>query len=419
MSGPQLQQAVDHLFRHESGKMVAVLTRLLGLQHLEAAQDIVQDTLLQALHTWRFRGLPDNPPAWLHRVARNKAMDLLRREQTFRRKVHPEYQYRLQSEYSLGATVHGAFEEGAIEDSLLRMIFACCHPCIPVEAQLALALKTLCGLSNGEIARAFLTGEEAIAKRIYRARTAMREQGITLELPPPSEISRRLDAVLHCLYLLFNEGYHSAHPDRIIREDLCEEAMRLAYQLTKNERTDGPRTAALLALFCFQAARLPARLDDRGQIILLQHQDRSLWYRPLIAKGFSFLEGATGRETSVYHLEAAIAYFHASAPSFEATDWKAIYYLYSVLHTQRPTPFIALNKAIAALYAQGAATALAELREIRGLENHNLYLTALGDVYVQLQRRATAVDCYLQALGCTAAPAEKELLQRKLGACAE
>ncbi|RYZ53060.1 MAG: sigma-70 family RNA polymerase sigma factor, partial [Chitinophagaceae bacterium] len=325
-----VQQTVDHFFRHESGKMIAVLSRLLGLQHLQAAQDITQDTLLQALQTWRMNGLPDQPKAWLYRVAKNKAVDFLRREKTYRR-VESEQAYLLRSEFALHNTVTHIFEEEAITDSQLRMIFACCHPSIPVESQIALSLKTLCGLSVAEIARAFLKDEETIAKRIYRAKEKIRTEGIALDLPSPAELPARLDAVLHCLYPLFNEGYNSSHPEQLIREDLCEEAMRLTYLLTQNSLTNKARTNALLALCCFQASRLRARLDEGGNIILLKHQDRSKWYHPLTQKGYFFLEAATQQETSVYHLEAAIAYLHAVAPSFEKTDWKAIYYLYSIL----------------------------------------------------------------------------------------
>jgi RNA polymerase sigma-70 factor (ECF subfamily) len=412
----EIHQTVDHLFRHESGKMVAVLSRLLGLQHLETAQDLVQDTLLQALHTWRFSGVPENPAAWLHRAARNKAIDFLRRSNTFRH-IAPQYRYLLQSEYTFTPTLTQLFDEATIQDSQLQMIFACCHPAIPVASQLALALKTLCGLSAAEIAKAFLTSEETIAKRIYRAKEKIRTESIELELPPPALLPARLDAVLHCLYLLFNEGYNSSHADKLIREELCEEAMRLTYVLTHVPQTAVPRTYALLALFCFQASRLQARLDDRGQIILLKHQDRSLWYQPLIQKGFYFLEQATGKEMSVYHLEAAIAYLHAVAPSFEATDWKAIYYLYDILYTQHPTPFVALNKAIAAAYAVSPQAALDALLQIKRLDSYYLYHTALGEVYFDCGRKQEACAFFQKALLLTNSEAERQLLEEKVRHC--
>ncbi|RYY09769.1 MAG: sigma-70 family RNA polymerase sigma factor, partial [Chitinophagaceae bacterium] len=377
---PSIHQTVDHLFRHESGKMIAVLSKLLGFQQLHLAEDIVQDTLLKAMTTWPYNGVPDNPVAWLYRVARNKAVDIIRKEKTFRH-LQPRLQYLLQSEYSLSATVQQFFEVEEIMDSQLSMMFACCHPSIPVESQMALVLKTLCGLSNAEIARAFLKEEHTIAKRIYRAREKIKSDNIPLELPGPLQITERLSAVLHSLYLLFNEGYNSSNPEKLIREELCEEAMRLCFLLTKHPATSSPRTYALLALFCFQASRLSARLDDKGNIILLKYQDRRLWYRPLIYQGNHFLEKATQQETSVYHLEAAIAWLHATATDFESTNWKAIYYLYEVLARHHPSKIISLNKAIAASYAIDRKSALAELAEITGLDNNHLYHTAIGEIY--------------------------------------
>ena len=410
-------QIVDHLFRHESGKMIAVLSKLLGLQNLQTAQDIAQDTLLQALHTWSYKGLPDKPTAWLYRVARNKAIDFLRREKAFRG-ICSQHGYLLQSEYQPNS-VHPIFEKEEIEDSQLRMMFACCHPSIPVDSQIALALKTLCGLSVAEIAKAFLKDEETIAKRIYRAKEKIRAENIELELPAPGHLPKRLDAVLHCLYLLFNEGYNSSHPEQLIREDLCEEAMRLAYLLTQTSITNLPRTNALLALFCFQASRLRARLDEGGNIILLKHQDRSKWYKPLIEKGFAFLEEATQKETSVYHLEAAIAYLHAVAQCFETTDWKAIYYLYTILAAERPTPIVLLNKAIAASYAVSKEVALEELQLIKGLQNYYLYHTAIGEIYFDLRCKKDAIQYYQKALLLTKSTAERQLLQEKIKACTD
>src|SRR6266496_3567670 len=322
-----IDQLVDHLFRHESGKMIAVLSRLLGLQNMEVAQDIVQDTLLQAMTTWGYKAVPDNPAAWLYRVAKNKAIDFLRKEKRFR-DISPQYSYLLQSEYSLSSTVNNLFLENEIQDSQLRMMFACGHPSIAEESQIALTLKTLCGLSINEIAKAFLTNEETITKRIYRAKEKIKSENIELNVPQGKELPQRLDVVLKSLYLLFNEGYNSSHPDQLIREDLCQEAIRLSYLLTTHSITNLPRTNALLSLMCFQASRLQARLDDKGNIILLKYQDRSKWYKPLIEKGFAYLNAATENfDPSPYHLEAAIASLHASAESFESTDWKGIHQL--------------------------------------------------------------------------------------------
>ena len=414
-----IQQTVDHLFRHESGKMISVLSKLLGLQNIEAAQDIVQDALVQAMHTWSYKGLPDNPSAWLYRVAKNKAIDYLRRERKFK-EISPQYGYLLQSEYTLTPTVTKFFLEEEIQDSQLRMIFACCHSSIAPESQIALALKVLCGLSVGEIARAFLTNEETIAKRIYRAKEKIKSEKIELELPVIKELPERLEGVLRSLYLLFNEGYNSSHPDHLIRDELCEESIRLAFLLTLNPITNQPRTKALLSLMCFQASRLQARLDDKGSIILLKHQDRTKWYRPLMEKGFAYLDDAfanNGVQTSNYHLEAVIASLHAAAPSFETTDWKTIYSLYETLYRLYPNPVVALNKAIAASYAIDKETALSQMLIIKDLDQYYLYHTCLGEIYYEMNKKEEAKKYFQQALSLTTSKQEQELLMDKLEKC--
>jgi RNA polymerase sigma factor (sigma-70 family) len=408
---------IDHLFRQESGKMVAILAKLLGLQNLEAAQDIAQDTLLQAMSSWRYAGIPANPPAWLMKVAKNKAIDFLRKEKRLQA-ITPSYARLLQSEYTLTATVNNLFLENEIEDSQLRMIFACCHPAIPVESQIALTLKTLCGLSNTEIAKAFLTTEETVAKRIYRAKEKIKSSGIALEVPVGDKMALRIDAVLKSVYLLFNEGYNSSHPDQLIREDLCSEAIRLCHLLTGQKSTNHPRVKALLSLLCFQASRLGARLDDKGNIIVLKYQDRNKWYRPLIQKGFDYLDAAAEPfEESPYHLEAAIASLHAAAPSFEKTDWKTIYNLYELLYKMQPNAVVALNKAIASAYAVSIVNALKELQQIKGLEHHHLYYASIGEMYFDLENRGTAKDFFNKALLLTSSAVEKKLLQQKISLC--
>lgn len=412
-----INQLVDHLFRHESGKMVAVLSRLLGMQQLETAEDIVQDTLLQAMNTWSYKGLPDNPAAWLMKAAKNKAIDHLRRQRRFN-ELSPKYAYLLRSEYTLGPTVNNLFLENEITDSQLRMIFACCHPAIPLESQVALTLKTLCGLSVQEIAAAFLTNEETVAKRIYRAKEKIRSESIELEVPAGAELSVRTDAVLKTLYLLFNEGYNSSHPEKLIREDLCAEAMRLCLLVTMQKQTGYPRGKALLSLMCFQASRLSARLDDKGNIILLKYQDRSKWYRPLVQKGFDYLDAAAEPfEESPYHLEAAIASLHAASPSFEATDWKTIYHLYELLYHMQPGPVIALNKAIASAYAMSKQQALEQLQQIKGLEQHHLYHASIGEMYFELEEKALAKKCFEKAFQLTSSQTERQLLLQKISLC--
>jgi RNA polymerase sigma factor (sigma-70 family) len=412
-----ISQLVDHLFRHESGKIVSILSRLLGLQNLETAQDIVQDTLLQAMNTWAYKGVPDNPSAWLCRVAKNKAIDFIRKQKTFRN-ISPQYSYLLQSEWTFNPTVNNLFLEDEIEDSQLRMIFACCHPSIPEDSQIAFTLKTLCGLSVNEIAIAFLANEETISKKIYRAKEKVRTENIELDVPAGDALQPRLDTVLKSLYLLFNEGYNSSHPDQLIREDLCQEAMRLCHLLTEHPLTAYPRTKALLALMCFQSSRLPARLDDKGNIILLKYQDRSKWLYPLIRKGFYYLEGASEPfEVSTYHLEAAIASLHAASASFDATDWKSIYHLYEMLYQLQPNPIVAMNKAIASAYAISRQKALDELQVIQGLEKHHLYFASIGEIHYDLDEKAKAKEFFEKALQLTTSTIEQQLLLDKISRC--
>jgi RNA polymerase sigma-70 factor (ECF subfamily) len=412
-----ITQLIDHLFRHESGKMISVLSKLLGLQNLETANDIVQDSLLQAMNTWSFKGIPDNPSAWLYRVAKNKAIDFLRKEKRFR-DISPQYSYLLQSEYTLSSTVNNLFLENEIRDSQLRMMFACCHPSIAEESQVALTLKTLCGLSVNEIAKAFLTNDETIAKRIYRAKEKIKVEKIEMDVPGTNELSIRLDTVLKSLYLLFNEGYNSSHPDQLIREDLCEEAMRLCYLLSENKITSYPRVKALLSLMCFQASRLDTRLDDKGNIILLKHQERKKWSRQLIKKGFDYLDAAAEPfEISTYNIEAAIASLHAASPSFDQTDWISIYHLYEMLYKLQPNPVVAMNKAIASAYAISKQNALTELQQIKGLEQHHLYYASIGEIYFELENKPEAKKFFEKALRLTSSGHEQQLLKNKISNC--
>ena len=298
------------------------------------------------------------------------------------------------------------------------MMFACCHPAIPPESQVALILKTLCGLSITEIAKAFLTNDESISKRIYRAKEKIRSEHIDLDVPQGNELSPRADAVLKSLYLLFNEGYNSSHPDQLIREDLCQEAMRLCYLLAEQQHTSFPRTKALLALMCFQSSRLNARLDDKGNIILLKYQDRSKWYTPLIQKGFDYLDAASEPfEVSAYHLEAAIASVHAVASTFEKTDWKSIYHLYEMLYKLQPNPVVAMNKAIASAYAINKQKALDELELIKGLENHHLYYASIGEIHFDMNQKQKARSYFEKALHLTSSVTEQQLLLKKISFC--
>lgn len=397
--------------------MIAVLTRLLGFDSFEVAQDIVQDTLLKAMVTWSYGRLPDNPSAWLYRVAKNRAIDHLRRERNFQ-KIGSAYSQQLQQDLKVDPAINDMFLDNEIQDSQLRMMFACCHPFIPVESQIALVLKTLCGLSVHEIANAFLTTHDAVTKRIYRAKEKIIQQKIQLEVPPANLLNSRLQTVLQSLYLLFNEGYNSSHPEQLIREDLCEAAMRLCQILSEQTFTNIPETRAFLSLMCFQFSRFQSRVDDKGNIVILKYQDRSLWNRAFIQRGFDYLNAAAeGNHFSAYHLEAAIASLHAAAPSFDQTDWKTVYHLYDILYTLKPGPVVALNKAIASAYAVSRQAALDSLTQIQGLENHYLYYASLGEMYLELNKKEEAKKYFTRAKALTGSRIEQSLLQKKITEC--
>src|SRR6266436_2944782 len=304
MQEPQeVSRLVEHLFRHEAGKIVATLTRIFGIEHLNLAEDVVQEALARALQTWPFYGVPKNPSAWIMRASRNLALDVVRRRKVFQNKQAEII--RLMDRESI-APDEAIFPEEEISDDRLRLMFVCCHPAIPADAQVALALKTLCGFGVTEISRAFLTTDAAIAKRLTRAKQKIRAAQIPFEIPAGEELTQRLDSVLHSLYLLFNEGYKASSGNKLVREELCHEAIRLASLLAEHPAGNRPRTHALVALMLLNAARLPARTDPEGNILRLKEQDRSTWNQELIARGMQHLSmSAVGDELTTYHLQAA------------------------------------------------------------------------------------------------------------------
>jgi len=409
---------VDHLFRREAGKMVSYLTRIFGLSRLDLAEDVVQDTLCRALETWPIKGLPDNPSAWLMRVARNRAIDLLRRDDQFRY-FAPELAYLLRLREELPEETP-AFEK-EIQDDQLRMMFSCCHPDLSTEVQVTLILKTLCGFSVSEIANALLASEDSIEKRLGRARKLFRLSGTLVEITNPSEIPERLEAVYQAIYLLFNEGYHGSRSERTVREELCFEAIRLALLLSEHPEGEKPKTHALLALLCFHAARLPGRMDDDGSLIQLEIQDRSKWDQDLIARGFNFLEKSSiGTELSEYHLEAGIASLHCLSPTYEKTEWAKILELYDVLYRLKPSPIVALNRAIALGKALGPEEALVEFMKIPDparLENYPFYPAAQGEFHLLAGRPADAAKHFEKAMKLARSQPETNFFERKLKAC--
>ena len=413
-AGAPLSGLVEHLFRHEAGRLSAALVRVLGPANLDLAEDVVQETLCHALEVWKMGRVPDNPAAWLRTSARNRALDLLRRQRT-RTRLLPDVS-RLQD--GLAPAVDAAFTEDALREEQLRMMFACCDARLQPPVQVALVLKLLCGFGVGEVAQAFLASPAAIEKRLARGKAALRRAGALADLEDP-QLARRLEGVLDALYLLFNEGYHGAHPELAVRADLCAEAIRLARLLAGNAATAQPQSFALLALMCLHAARLPGRLDARGALVPLEEQDRSAWDRALAAEGALWLSRAVSEPPTALLLEAAIAGEHCFAPTFAETDWQAIVSLYDALYAQRPTPVVALNRAIALAQVQGPERGLAELRGLPGrdrLARYPFYPAALGELHLRAGHAREAAEEFRRALRLARSPAERSYFQRKLSA---
>ena len=405
-------QLVDHLFRSRAGQMVAWLTRVFGPAHLDLAEEVVQDALLKALSQWPFNGVPDNPGGWLFRVARNGALDVLRRNAAFR-----DREAAIAVELTRLPDTSGPLHS-SIEDDELRMVFMCCHPDLPADARVALSLKTVGGFSVEEIGRAFLTAPPTIAQRLVRAKRLIREQRIGLDLPHRSDLAARLDSVLEVIYLLFNEGYNAHAGDELIRQDLCGEAIRLGRLVAGHPAVAAPAAHALVALMAFQSARLGARLDDGGEMVLLEDQDRRLWDRRLIALGFTHLEhSAEGPRMTAYHLQAAIAAIHATATTPGDTPWSEVLGLYDDLMRMNPSPVIALNRAVALARVKGPAEALAAVAAIEddpSLANYYLLPSVKGRLLSELGDRAGAAACYRAALARPCTEPERRFLLRQL-----
>lgn len=418
---PAAGQVAEHFFRHEGARLVAILTGRLGVQRLGLAEDVVQEALVRALQTWPYRGVPDNPAAWLTQAAKNIALDHLRREQRWHEKEEGIAQ---EHERWLATPPPPITDsEETFADHTLRMMFVCFHPQLSAEAQTALALRTLCGLSPAEIAAAFLTGEAAISKRLVRARQRIRELALPFEVPDAGALPARLDGVLGTLYLLFNEGYKASAGDRLVREDLCHEAIRLTRLLAAHPATQSPRTHALLALMLFNAARLPARTDDAGNLLRLHEQNRAAWDRGMIQSGVQELGlAASGDLLSEYHLEAGIAACHSTAADDASTDWPRILLLYDRLLALTASPVAALNRAVAVARVHGPQAGLDALNGIthRGsLESYHLFHAIRGAFAAELGRLAEALTHFRQAGDLATLPAERDFIARRIRDCEE
>jgi RNA polymerase sigma-70 factor (ECF subfamily) len=400
---------VEHFFRHEYGRLVAGLTRAVGVARLELVEDVVQGALVQALQSWAHRGVPGDPAGWLYRVARNAAVDALRRDKRW-----AELKEKLARPPEQEA---GAEPAGEIADDQLRLLFACCHPALPLESQVALALKTLCGFSTGEIARGLLTTEANVFKRLARAKDRLKEIDFDPAVVTRDHLGERLEAVRTVVYLLFNEGYHSAQSDSLIRRDVCDEALRLARMLADHAATADPTTFALVSLICFHAARFDARIAGSGQL-LLEDQDRSKWDGRFVREGMDWLvRSASGDVVTHYHIEAGILSKHAAAPTFAATDWGQIVGLYDLLVRIAPTPVHVLNRAVAVAQRDGPRAGLTALEAEDVPAGYYLWPAVVGELCRRAGQVERAKDQLTLALALVASPGERELILRRLAAC--
>jgi len=423
-STEQVRELLDSLYRVESGRILATLIRLLG--DIDLAEEAMHEAFAAALSVWPTSGVPGNPRPWLISTARFKAIDTLRRRARFDASQGELARY-LEAQSS-SAESSNENDEASLEDDRLRLIFTCCHPSLAPEAQVALTLREVCGLTTEEIAKAFLTTPATLAQRIVRAKTKIRETRIPYEVPSPEELPQRLDAVLQVVYLIFNEGYSAAAGAEVTRAELTGEAIRLGRLLAELQReTEADRTGhsdvdpeviGLLALMLLHESRRAARTSPTGELILLEHQDRSLWNREQIAEGVALLEKALmSRRFGSYTLQAAIAAVHAEAESVAATDWRQIVALYDQLLRIQPSPVVELNRAVAIAMRDGPEAGLAHIDAVLEdgeLANYYLAHSARADMCRRLGRTAEARASYEKALALTQQEPERQFLQERI-----
>lgn len=405
MNQPEI---IPHLFRTEYRKITSVLCKLFGIEHIEVAEDIASETFLSAMETWPYKGIPQNPVAWLYAVAKNKAKNLFNRNDIFINKIVSE----LKLSSSTKDEIEIDLSEKNITDSQLQMLFALCHRSISTEAQIGLSLRILCGFGIEEIANAFLTNKETINKRLFRAKEKLRTEKVAITFPSESEIDKRLDIVLTTLYLLFNEGYYSESNDTLLREDLCFEAMRLTHLLIENERTNQPRVNALLALMCFHASRFKARKNNNGEIVLYEAQDETRWDQELINEGLYFIhQAAKGNQLSKYHLEASIAFWHTQKADTKE-KWENILQLYNLLLQIEYSPIAALNRTFALAKANGKEEAIIEAEKLN-MSNNHYYFTLLGELHKDFDKNK-AKNNFEKALLLAKTKTDKQIIQSKI-----
>ena len=408
---------VEHLFRHQAGRITSRLVRLLGPANFALAEEAVQEALIRALQSWPYDGAPENPAGWLFRVAHNIAIDAVRRDRNFASKADA-----VVAELTRSASRTPTDAAGfPVQDDELRMIFMCCHPSLGRDASVALSLKTVGGFGTREIARAFLADERAIAQRLVRAKRRLREdEEPTLDVSP-AHLAERLDAVLEVVYFMFNEGYATQSGEALIRQDLCFEALRLGLLVARSPVAT-PKSHALVALMALQAARLAARVDPVGDLVLLDDQDRANWDPRLIALGFHhFNASMTGAaDVSEYHVQAAIAATHARAIDPSSTDWALILSLYDDLLARNPSPVVALNRAVAIAKVHGPSAglaAIAPLERDRHLRRYHLLLAVRAQLLLESGRPAEAAEAFRAALECDCSEPERRFLERRMQVC--
>ena len=411
----EIRELLDSLYRVDSGRILATLIRLLG--DFDLAEEAMHEAFAAALSLWPKSGVPDNPRPWLISTARFKAIDTLRRRARFDASQDELVRYlEAQSSSAERSNTEDGLEELSLEDDRLRLIFTCCHPSLPPDARVALTLREVCGLTTEEIAKAFLTTPSTLAQRIVRAKTKIRETRIPYEVPTPQELPERLGAVLHVIYLVFNEGYSAAAGAEVTRAELTSEAIRLGRLLT--ELQPEPEVMGLLSLMLLQESRRAARTSPTGELILLENQDRSLWNREQIAEGVALLEKALkSRSFGSYTLQAAIAAVHAQAESVAVTDWRQIVALYDQLLRIQPSPVVQLNRAVAIAMRDGPEAGLAHIDAVleQGeLANYYLAHSARADMCRRLGRTAEARASYEKALALTRQEPERQFLQERI-----
>jgi RNA polymerase sigma factor (sigma-70 family) len=414
VSEPDAGQVLATLFRRQSGRMTAALVRMLGVRRIDQAEDIVQETLLAALQAWHTE-LPRDPEGWLFAVMRNRVRDALRRERV-RTRV-------LDAGTSPEETEAEAEETADESADLLRMMFSCCHPALTDDGRTALILRLVCGFGTGEVACAFLADRAAMERRIVRAKRIIADDGQLFEVSTPAQARERMPAVLTAIYLTFDAGYHGSVVPEPVRADLCADAIRLATLLAASPATATAEVDALLALMYLHAARMPARLDAAGALVPLEHQNRSLWDADLIARGMEHLgASARGGELTTYHLEAGIAAVHAMSPSVEATPWGKIADLYDRLYARKPTPVVALGRAIARAQVDGPARGIDAILAIPGrerLEDYPFYWAALGDLSLRAGDRGRALGWFQRGTKAARNDAERAMFARRVLECVD